>query len=164
MLGRYVAGTLLILGAAMVMAPEVPRTQVADVSRARSMPAALPAGQPADMAEAARTETRVSVTTTADIAAPTTDEAAMQNGLENALAAALELDGVEDDVSRVANAPGAIDASEADIREVAALDTPDATGDSIGVWNGLSDPNGATEMTLASTANSGPSPDNDPAV
>jgi len=34
MIGRYVAGTLLILGVAMVMAPEAPETEAPDVARA----------------------------------------------------------------------------------------------------------------------------------
>lgn len=116
MLGRYVAGTLLILGVAMLMAPEGPekKTQVS-VARTETSPVALATAEPVAMAAAARNaaEPRAEAQL-ASLSAPA--EAAddgLQVGIEAALVQALALDSTETE-AEAAILDSAEDLSEAE--------------------------------------------------
>ncbi|MFV0359289.1 SH3 domain-containing protein [Tropicimonas sp.] len=90
MLGRYVAGTLLILGVAMLVVPDRPRQ--APPQTARANPAPPP---PAPQAPAAPQEVAPLATDSAAAAEPQTPEApeAQQpSGIEAAVAAAMQSD------------------------------------------------------------------------
>lgn len=96
MLGRYVAGTLLVLGAAMVMAPPAPERSetTVEVTRAETAPAALDAvSRPAISAPAARLLQTASAAAVAPEAQPAPGPA--PGAIEAALMEALELDATE---------------------------------------------------------------------
>ncbi|WP_165354552.1 SH3 domain-containing protein [Tropicimonas sp. IMCC6043] len=100
MLGRYVAGTLLILGVAMIVAPDAPieKTDVA-VSRTETEPVALASAEPAAMADAVRNAPEALVTpVVARVTEGDLPPEPLQTGVEAALAEALALDAVEENV------------------------------------------------------------------
>lgn len=117
MLGRYVAGTLLILGGAMMVAPDAPKKPVVQVTRAETSPVALSAPRGAD--EQAAVVVKASV----DVMAPAEEQS---DEIENAVLAALQLDSGED-------ASGERRSGLADVPE-----GTDATAPERVVWQGLS--------------------------
>lgn len=96
MLGRYVAGTLLVLGAAMMVAPDAPEPAVkagVAVARTETSPALLATASPAAMAAAVRTVPEQPVP---EQSAPVVAESqAIQSGVELALEQALAMDAAE---------------------------------------------------------------------
>ncbi|PRY20275.1 SH3 domain-containing protein [Aliiruegeria haliotis] len=90
MLGRYLAGTLLILGAAMIVAPEAPKREKVADSPASSDPSPQKtmavASRPLPAPEAeVEAETQIA-----------RESEALRGGVEEAVVAALQLDLVED--------------------------------------------------------------------
>ena len=90
MLGRYIAGTLLILGAAMMVAPDSPEKNESMVTRSETSPAALVTAEPAAMAVALEKSPEPVVATTA------ASSKNIEAGVEAALIQALALDAAED--------------------------------------------------------------------
>ncbi len=86
MLGRYVAGTVLVLGVAMLLAPSAPEREEPEPEARDTAPAAAP--QPETLAAPAETAT-------ADAGESDAEPDEMRQGIEQALADALALDAAE---------------------------------------------------------------------
>ncbi|SDI73728.1 SH3 domain-containing protein [Aliiruegeria lutimaris] len=98
MLGRYIAGTLLVLGVAMMVAPDTPEKKSAvTVARTETSPVALATAEPEAMAAAVRNSSDSMAERPAPIQAPVSDPepTAIQAGVHAALAQALALDATE---------------------------------------------------------------------
>lgn len=138
MLGRYVAGTFLILGVAMIMAPPSETSteeQSLEVTRSEASPAALASAAPVALSSPAAP---VAPAQTAEASNPVSNE-----GVEAAVLEALNLD-VAEDLDRPAELD---DTSEAPLTEVAMADptateetATDAERPEVGILAGLSDP------------------------
>lgn len=114
MLGRYIAGTLLILGVAMMVAPESPEkpkeTDIA-VARTETSPAALATARPEAMAAAVKS---VEAEAAEEVVAASVSSKNIQTGVEAALVQALALDATED--AAVAHMEAAKDAEAVEER------------------------------------------------
>ncbi|NDR56846.1 SH3 domain-containing protein [Aliiruegeria sabulilitoris] len=98
MLGRYIAGTLLVLGVAMMVAPDGPESKPSvPVSRTETSPVALATAEPEAMAAAVRNSSDTMAERPAPMQAPVSDPepTSMQAGVHAALAQALALDATE---------------------------------------------------------------------
>ena len=94
MLGRYIAGTVLILGVAMVMAPDAPEKEPSiAVARTETSPATLETAEPEEMAAALRQSSDTVAAPSVDSSEP--EPSAIQAGVNAALAQALALDATE---------------------------------------------------------------------
>ncbi|MFD0981566.1 SH3 domain-containing protein [Tropicimonas aquimaris] len=129
MLGRYVTGTLLVLGVAMLMAPPAPEADVEDVqvTRSETSPTALNAPKRVDLAKAS--DAAPVAVATAD-AAPVAASSEDADAVHAAILEALSLDQSED-------APGA---EQASVEPASLADTDEPDGEPVGLMAGLGDP------------------------
>lgn len=145
MLGRYIAGTFLILGVAMVMAPPSEtstKEQGLEVTRAETSPAALASAAPTALSAPAAP---IAPAGSAEVSEPVSNE-----GVEAAVLEALNLD-IAEDLERPEQLENAADASSTEVAMADPTGVDDTATDAelpeVGILAGLSDPGFLTGAT-----------------